>query len=96
MKTTLKILFLLLGAGFTAAAFAGLIGIASPAVFSSGSVALSIFSVIGMLLISACDHGRRPIVTGSTPPFAAQPVATVPSARRTRAYGVRRRERIAA
>jgi hypothetical protein len=96
MKTTLKYLFLLLGAGFTAAAFAGLVGIASPAVFSSGAVALSIFSVIGMLLISAGDHGRRPIVTASTPPFTAQPVTLVPAVRRSRAYGIRRRDRIAA
>ncbi len=95
LKTTLKYLLLAIGAGCTVAAFAGLVGIASPAVFKNSAIALSVFSAVGMLLIGASDHSPRQLVTRSTPPF---PVAVPARAalRRSRAYGIRRRERIAA
>jgi hypothetical protein len=96
MKTTLKILMLLLGAGYAAAAFAGLIGIATPAVFHDSSIALSVFAIFGLLLIGASDHGRRPVVTGSTPSFPVRALVSIEPGRRSRAYGIRRRAPVAA
>ncbi len=94
MKTTLTYILLAIGAGCSAAAFAGLVGLVSPAVFEGSAIALSIFAAIGMLLVGANDHTRRPLVTGSTPPFPV-PACAVPAAtRRSRAYGVRRRARV--
>ncbi len=94
MKTTLKYLLLAIGAGCTVAAFAGLVGIASPAVFKNSAIALSVFSAVGMLLIGATDTTRRQLVTASTPPFPTPAVAA--PARRSRAYGSRRRARVTA
>ncbi len=96
MKTTLKILLLVLGAGFTAIAFAGLVGIATPAVFHDTDVAVSIFCAVGLLLIGATDRPRRQLVTESTPPFPMPKADVVPYTRRSRAYGIRRNDRIAA
>ena len=96
MKTTLKILFLLIGAGCTAAAFAGLVGIVNPAVFQGSVIALSAFATIGMLLIGGNDHARRPLVTASTPPFPARALAAPAGTRRSHAYGIRRRARVSA
>ncbi len=96
MKTTLKYLLLVIGAGLTVAAFAGLVGIASPAVFKNSALALSGFAAVGLLLIGATDTTRRQLVTRSTPPFPAAAVAERAPARRSRAYGIRRRERITA
>ncbi len=95
MKTTLKYLLLAVGAGLTVAAFAGLVGIASPAVFKGSAVALSAFAAVGMLLIGASDHSPRQLVTRSTPPFPVAVPARAAS-RRSRAYGIRRRVRMTA
>ncbi len=94
MKTTLKYLLLAIGAACTAAAFAGLVGIAGPAVFRASAIGLSVFAAIGMLLIGANDHARRQLVTGSTPPFPTPPAAIRAPGRRSRAYGIRRRARV--
>ena len=94
MKTTLKYLLLVIGAGLTAAAFAGLVGIASPVVFKGSAIALSVFAAVGMLLIGATDTTRRQLVTASTPPFPTPAVAERAPSRRSRAYGIRRRARV--
>jgi hypothetical protein len=58
MKTTLKILMLVLGVTYPCVAFAGLIGIASPSAFFSGEVVFSLFAIVGLLLIGLTDYSR--------------------------------------
>ena len=61
MKTTLKILMLVLGAAFPSVAFAGLLGLASSDAFGSGEVYFSLFAIVGLALISLNDYSRRPL-----------------------------------
>ncbi|HUJ42686.1 MAG TPA: hypothetical protein VLW52_03655 [Opitutaceae bacterium] len=76
MKTTLKILMLVLGTAFPSVAFAALIGIASPAAFFSGEVLFSLFAIAGLALISLNDYSRRPlpvpVAATNAVPVAAQ------------------------
>jgi hypothetical protein len=76
MKTTLKILMLVLGAAFSSAAFAGLLGLASAAAFGSGEVYFSFFAIAGLALISLNDYSRRPL------PVRVATTNTVPAATR--------------
>jgi hypothetical protein len=59
MKTTLKILMLVLVAGSACAAFAGLIGIVPASAFLSSEVAFFLYSAAGMTLIGLTDNGGR-------------------------------------
>jgi hypothetical protein len=87
MKTTLKILMLLLAASFPCVAFAGLLGIAPPAAFYSGEIVFSLFAIAGLALIGLNDYSRRPIPVHTAATKAA-PVVTVGSSRRDRACAV--------
>ncbi|HUL55200.1 MAG TPA: hypothetical protein VLT83_17485 [Opitutaceae bacterium] len=62
MKTTLKILMLVLGASIPCVAFAGLIGVAAPAAFFSGEVVFSLFAIAGLAFIGLNDYSRRPLL----------------------------------
>jgi hypothetical protein len=72
MKTTLKILMLVLSVAFPSVAFASLAGIASPAAFFSGDVVFSLFAIAGLALISLSDYRRRPMRVHTAKMFAAQ------------------------
>ncbi|HUL54431.1 MAG TPA: hypothetical protein VLT83_13585 [Opitutaceae bacterium] len=61
MKATLKILMLVLGAAFPLAAFAGMIGLASPAAFLSSELMFSLFAIVGLAAIGLNDYSRRPL-----------------------------------
>lgn len=61
MKTTLQILMVLLGLGAACGAFAGLVGIDSPAAFLSSETAILVYSMAGLLLIGFTDSIRRPM-----------------------------------
>jgi len=78
MKTTLKILMLLLGASYPCVMFASLIGIASPSAFFSGEVAFSLFAIVGLMLVGFNDYCRRPITVHSAA-AKAEPVVAVGS-----------------
>lgn len=58
MKTTLKLVMLILGAGFSCVAFASLVGLISPAAFVSSDDAVSLFAVLGLMLIGINDYSR--------------------------------------
>jgi hypothetical protein len=62
MKTTLKILMLILGASIPCVAFASFVGVAPTAAFFSGEVIFSIFAVAGLALIGLNDYSRRPLL----------------------------------
>jgi hypothetical protein len=62
MKTTLKFLMLLFGAGYPCVMFASLVGIVPPSAFFSGEVAFLLFAVIGLMLVGFTDTSRRPII----------------------------------
>jgi hypothetical protein len=65
MKTTLKLLMLLLGISYPCVMFAGLIGIAAPSAFFSGEVAFLLFAIIGLMLVGFTDYSCRPIIVHS-------------------------------
>jgi hypothetical protein len=79
MKTTLKLLMLLLGVSYPCIMFAGLIGIASPSAFFSGEVAFLLFAVIGLMLVGFTDYSRRPIIVHSAAAKACPVVALSPA-----------------
>ena len=62
MKTTLKFLMLLFGAGYPCVMISSLVGIVSPSAFFSGEVAFLLFAVIGLMLVGFTDTSRRPII----------------------------------
>jgi hypothetical membrane protein len=96
MKTTLKFTMLILAVTFPAALFAALVGILPPATFAYSETAIYLFSVAGLMAIGLSDDGhRRPIIVHASTAPVRQPEAACP-ARRSRAYGIRRRERVAA
>ena len=84
MKTTLKLLMLLLGVSYPCVMFAGLIGIASPSAFFSGEVAFLLFAVIGLMLVVFTDYSRRPIIVHSA--AKASPVVVFGPARPDHAH----------
>ena len=59
MKTALKILMLVLVAGYTLAAFAGLIGILPTSAFLTSEFALFLYSAAGIMFIGLNDCGCR-------------------------------------
>ena len=61
MKTTLKILMLILGAGIPFVAFASLVGVAPIASFFSGEVIFSLFAIAGLALTGLNDYSRGPL-----------------------------------
>lgn len=96
MKTTLKFTMLILAVTFPAALFAALVGILPLATFSYSATAVYVFSVAGLMAIGLNDGGhRRPLIVHAAAAPVCQPKAARP-ARRSRAYGVRRRECVAA
>ncbi|MFA5058111.1 MAG: hypothetical protein WC485_08360 [Opitutaceae bacterium] len=90
MKTALKVIMLLLGAFYPGIAFAGLVGIASPAAFFNSEVAFSFFAVAGLLLIGLHDYTYRrvPLRVPGAKPCAVVPIGPD----RTRPAGRLRRE----
>lgn len=88
MKTTLKILMLLLAASYPCVAFAGLVGLASPTVFFSGEVVFSLFAIAGLALIGLNDYSRRPLPVHTAATKVA-PVMAAGSSRRDAACAVR-------
>jgi hypothetical protein len=87
MKTTLKLLMLLLGVSYPCVMFAGLIGIASPSAFFSGEVAFSLFAIVGLMLVGFNDYCRRPIIVHSAA-AKAEPVVAVGAGRHNHASGI--------
>ena len=59
MKSTLTILMLVLSAGYTLAAFAGLVGILPSSVFLTSEVVFFVYSLAGLVSIALSDSGRR-------------------------------------
>jgi hypothetical protein len=59
MKSTLTILMLVLSAGYTLAAFAGLVGILPSSVFLTSEVVFFVYSLAGLVSIALNDSGRR-------------------------------------
>jgi hypothetical protein len=59
MKTALKILMLVLLAGYSCAAFAGLVGILPSSAFFTSEVALFLYSAAGIMFIGLNDCGCR-------------------------------------
>lgn len=59
MKSTLTILMLVLSAGYTLAAFAGLVGILPSSVFLTSDVVFFVYSLAGLVSIALNDSGRR-------------------------------------
>jgi hypothetical protein len=96
MKNTLKFTMLVLAVAFPFAAFAALVGILPLATFAYSEIAVYLFSVAGLMAIGLSDGGqRRPIIVHAWTAPVRQPEAARP-ARRSRAYGIRRRECVAA
>lgn len=91
MKTTLKILALLLGFGAACVAFAGLVGLDSFSAFFTSGAPIAVYSMAGLMLIGVTDSPRRPR-------SLLAPVATASTApdRSVAAYGLGRRTRLAA
>jgi hypothetical protein len=87
---------LVLAVAFPIAAFAALVGILPLATFFFSETAVYGFAVVGLMAIGLSDGDpRRPvIVRASTAPFCPPSVAS--PARRSHAYGIRRRECVAA
>jgi hypothetical protein len=59
MKSILTILMLVLSAGYTLAAFAGLVGILPSSAFLGSEVAFILYSLAGLAFIGLNDTGRR-------------------------------------
>ena len=59
MKSALTILMLVLSAGYTLAAFAGLVGILPSSVFLTSEVVFFVYSLAGLVSIALNDSGRR-------------------------------------
>ena len=59
MKTALKILMLALLAGYSCAAYAGLVGILPSSAFFTSEVVLCLYSVAGIMFIGLNDCGCR-------------------------------------
>jgi hypothetical protein len=59
MKSTLTILMLVLIAGYTLAAFAGLVGILPSSAFLGSEVVFFVYSLAGLAFIGLNDTGRR-------------------------------------
>lgn len=95
MKTTLKLLMLLLGASFPCIAFAGLVGLSTSAAFFSSEVVLSVFAAAGLLLIGLNDYTYRRIAFRTSPARVCPVVAFGPD-QSSRAHGHRREACIAA
>ncbi len=74
MKATLQILMLVLSAGCALAAFVGAAGLAPASAFLTSDVAMMLYSMVGVLLISFNDYSaHRSIVVRA--PKAARPFA---------------------
>ncbi len=75
MKATLQVLMLLLAAGCALAAFVGATGLAPASAFLTSDVAMILYSMVGVLLISFNDYtAHRSIVVRASKaarPFAA-------------------------
>lgn len=96
MKNALKYTMLVLAVTFPIAAFAGLVGILPTAVFDYSQAAIYVFAIAGLMAIGLNDGGhRRPIIVRAAVAPVCQPKPTSP-ARRSRAYGIRRRECVSA
>lgn len=93
MKNALKYAMLILAIAYPGAAFAGLVGLASPIAFVGSEVGLWLFAVAGLMLISLGDSARRPLALRPAP---ACPVVPFGPSRSLRTNSVRRRERVAA
>jgi hypothetical protein len=59
MKSTLTIVMFVLSAGYTLAAFAGLVGILPNSAFLGSEVAFFLYSLAGLAFIGLNDTGRR-------------------------------------
>jgi hypothetical protein len=59
MKSTLTILMLVLIAGYTLAAFAGLVGILPSSAFLGSEVIFFVYALAGLAFIGLNDTGRR-------------------------------------
>ena len=59
MKSILTILMLVLSAGYTLAAFAGLVGILPPSAFLTSEVVFFVYSLASLVSIALNDSGRR-------------------------------------
>jgi hypothetical protein len=96
MKATLQILMLLLSAACAGAAFVGLVGLHSSFAFFTSEAAFWLYAVAGLMLIGFNDYSyRRPAITRAVASKPC-PVGAIGSGRRVNAYGIRRRNRIAA
>jgi hypothetical protein len=96
MKTALQFTMLVLAVAFPIAAYAALVGILPLAAFFYSETAISVFAIAGLMAIGLNDGGhRRPIIVRATVAPVCQPKPTSP-ARRSRAYGIRRRECVVA
>jgi hypothetical protein len=96
MKTTLKFLLFLLGAAYPCAAFAGIIGLHTPAAFFSSEVAFMLYAAIGLLLIGGNDHGRPRFITVRKAPVDLCPIEAFKPAGREGTCSLRRPECLAA
>jgi hypothetical protein len=96
MKNALKYTMLVLAVTFPVAAFAALVGILPLATFFFSETAIYGFAIVGLMAIGLGDGGsRRPIVVHATVAPMCPPKPAGP-ARRNHAYGIRRRECVAA
>jgi hypothetical protein len=96
MKTTLKFLLLLLGAAYPCVAFAGLIGLHTPAAFFSSEVAFMLYAAMGLLLIGGNDHGRPRLIVVRKAPVALCPIEAFKPGGRECTCALRRPECLAA
>ena len=96
MKNALKYTMLVLAVAFPIAAFAALIGILPLATFFFSETAIYGFAVVGLMAIGLSDGSpRRPIVVHAVLAPVCQANVASPASR-SRAYGIRRRECVAA
>jgi hypothetical protein len=95
MKTSLKLILFLLGASLPCIAFAGLVGLYSPAAFFSSEIVLSVFSATGLLLIGLNDYTYRRIALRTSPARVCPVIPFGPNQARC-ACGLRREACIAA
>ncbi|OHE82080.1 MAG: hypothetical protein A3G75_11170 [Verrucomicrobia bacterium RIFCSPLOWO2_12_FULL_64_8] len=94
MKTSLKLIALILAAATPCIAFAEFAGVSIPAALS-GEVLFSAFASVGVLLIGVADYGRPRPITMPSLGVVIRP-AVVPAPRRRSAGGIDRRARCAA
>ena len=87
---------LVLAVTIPGAAFAGLLGILPPAVFLYCAAAISGFAIVGLMAIALNDDGRRRPITVRATVAPMAPTSAAAPARRSRAYGIRRRECVVA